>query len=202
MGVPIFVWVPDLCYFIKYPEMELLYHVVVLGLIFWGAIILFRLFFLIFGGTWSMWDLSSPTRGWTHDPCIGRWSLNHWTTREVPGIFFFLWLCFSLLVGRRRPHSGCGAQASHCRGSSCCGAQALGPQAPVAAAHGLSSCSSQGLKHRLSSCGPWAELLQGIWDLPGSGIEPASPALADGFFTTESPVKSWIHSFKWNFKPS
>ena len=112
------------------------------------------------------------------------------------GSFFFLWLCFSLLVGRRRPHSGCGAQASHCRGSSCCGAQALGPQAPVAAAHRLSSCSSQGLKHRLSSCGPWAELLQGIWDLPGSGIEPASPALADGFFTTESPVKSWIHSFK------
>ena len=31
-----------------------------------------------------------------------------------------------------------------------------GTQASVAAAHGLRSCSSQGLKHRLSSCGPWA----------------------------------------------
>ena len=24
-----------------------------------------------------------------------------------------------------------------------------------------------------------------MWDLPGSGIEPVSPALAGGFFTTE-----------------
>ena len=35
---------------------------------------------------WSqgMWDLSSPTRDRTHHPCTGRWSLNHWTTREGP----------------------------------------------------------------------------------------------------------------------
>ena len=26
---------------------------------------------------------SSPTRDWTHVPCIGRWTLNQWTTREV-----------------------------------------------------------------------------------------------------------------------
>ena len=26
-----------------------------------------------------------------------------------------------------------------------------------------------------------------MWDLPGPGIEPVSPALAGGFFTTESP---------------
>ena len=31
-----------------------------------------------------MWDLSPPTRDWTHVPCTGRWILNHWTTREVP----------------------------------------------------------------------------------------------------------------------
>ena len=31
-----------------------------------------------------MWDLSSPTRDQTHAPCIEVWSLNHWTTREVP----------------------------------------------------------------------------------------------------------------------
>ena len=28
-------------------------------------------------------DLSSPTRDQTHVPCISRWILNHWTTREV-----------------------------------------------------------------------------------------------------------------------
>ena len=32
----------------------------------------------------GMWDLSSPNRDWTRTPCIGRWSLNHWTAREVP----------------------------------------------------------------------------------------------------------------------
>ena len=47
-----------------------------------------------------MWDLSSPvqfkslshvwlfvtpTRDQTHVPCIARWILNHWTTREAPG---------------------------------------------------------------------------------------------------------------------
>ena len=39
---------------------------------------------------------------------------------------------------------GCGARASHCCGFSC-GAQALGSL-------GFSSCSSQALEHRLSSC--------------------------------------------------
>ena len=32
-----------------------------------------------------MCDFSSWTRGWTCTPFIGRQSLNHWTTREVPG---------------------------------------------------------------------------------------------------------------------
>ena len=35
-----------------------------------------------------------------------------------------------------------------------------------------------------SSCGVWAELLRGMWDLPGPGLEPVSPALA-GRFTRE-----------------
>jgi len=34
-----------------------------------------------------MWDLSSQTRDWTHVPCIGRWILNHWTTREILPLF-------------------------------------------------------------------------------------------------------------------
>ena len=32
----------------------------------------------------GMWDLISLTRDQTRNPCIGRGSLNHWTTREVP----------------------------------------------------------------------------------------------------------------------
>ena len=59
-------------------------------------------FYVLGGGFWpqGMWDLSSLTRDpmqpmqWptthamTHNPCNGRWSLNYWTTREVP--FHFL----------------------------------------------------------------------------------------------------------------
>ena len=45
----------------------------------------------------------------------------------------------------------------------------------------------------LCSCGAWASLLHGTWDLPGSGIEPVSPALAGGFFTTEPPGKPLSH---------
>ena len=34
-----------------------------------------------------MWDLSPVTRNQTHIPCIVRWSLNYWTTREALIIF-------------------------------------------------------------------------------------------------------------------
>ena len=40
-----------------------------------------------------------------------------------------------------------------------------------------------------SCCGPGAWSLRGMWDLPRSGIEPASPTLATGFFITEPPRK-------------
>ena len=52
---------------------------------------------------------------------------------------------------------------------------------------GFSSCSFQALEHRLDSCGSLAQLLQGIWDLPGPEIEPL---LAGRFFTTEPPGKA------------
>ena len=39
-------------------------------------------FFLVFWPE-GMWDLSSLTRDWNHASCIGKRSLNHWTTREV-----------------------------------------------------------------------------------------------------------------------
>ena len=50
---------------------------------------------------------------------------------------------------------------------------------------------SLGSRARLNSCGAWAQLLHGMWELPRTGIEPVSPALAGGFFTTKPTGKSW-----------
>ena len=36
----------------------------------------------------GMWDLRSLTRDRTHSPWTKRWSLNHWTTREVWDVFW------------------------------------------------------------------------------------------------------------------
>ena len=62
-------------------------------------------------------------------------------------------------------------------------------EAPALEHMGFSSCVSQALEHRLNSCGSWAELPHGMRDLPGSGTEPISPALAGGFFTSEPSGK-------------
>ena len=63
------------------------------------------------------------------------------------------------------------------------------------AVHGpLSVAASPVVEHRLqmrrlSSCGSRAQLLRGMWDLPGPGLEPVSPALAGRFSTTAPPGK-------------
>ena len=54
-------------------------------------------------------------------------------------------------------------------------AQAIGPS-------GIGGCGSGALECRLSSGGTRAQLLCGMWNLPGAGIEPLLSALADGFF--------------------
>ena len=56
--------------------------------------------------------------------------------------------------------------------------------------HLLSSCGSQALERRLSSCGARASLLRGMWELPGPGLEPVSSALAGVFSTTAPPGKT------------
>ena len=60
---------------------------------------------------------------------------------------------------------------------------------------GFSSCGTRALEHRLSSCGARAYLLCGMWDLPGPGLEPVSPALAGGFLTTAPPGKPYLFIF-------
>ena len=88
--------------------------------------------------------------------------------------------------------SSCSVQASHRGGFSYCRAWAPGYMA-------FSSCSSKTLEHRLNSCGAWVQLIPGMWDLPGSGMEPMSPALAGSFFTTESPGNPQDFIFYFHF---
>ena len=78
----------------------------------------------------------------------------------------------------------CSEWALHCGGLSCCGARAPGTWASAVVACGLSSCGLRAPEHRLSSCGAQAQLLCVMWDLPGPGLEPMSPALAGGLSTT------------------
>ena len=66
--------------------------------------------------------------------------------------------------------------ASHCGGFSCCRARALD--------RGLSTCDAR------------AQLLRGMWDLPGPELELMSPALAGGFLTTAPPGKPFSGSFE------
>ena len=78
-----------------------------------------------------------------------------------------------------------------------CRAQALGRDGSVVTAHGLSSCGSWALGHRFDDCGTQALLICDIWDLPGSGIEPMSPAMVGRFFTTEPPGKPLAYVLIW-----
>ena len=79
---------------------------------------------------------------------------------------------------------------------TCCGAWALGTQASVVVACGLSSCGSWALECKLGSCGTWALFLCGMWDLPRPGLEPMFPALAGRFLTTVPPGKPHVCCFK------
>ena len=65
-------------------------------------------------------------------------------------VCMYVWLCWVFVAARGLSlvaASGatlrCGAWASHCGGFSCCGAQAVGAQASVVVARGLSSCGAR-----------------------------------------------------------
>ena len=48
---------------------------------------------------------------------------------------------------------------------------------------------------RLSNCASWAQLLRGMWDPPGPGLKPVSPALAGRLSTTAPPGKPQLHFY-------
>ena len=62
---------------------------------------------------------------------------------------------------------------------------------------GFTSCGTRALELRLSSCGARAQLLRGMWDPPGPGLEPVSPALAGRFPTIVPPGKPGVCSFNY-----
>ena len=97
---------------------------------------------------------------------------------------------FSLVAENRATLYG-SAGVSRCRGLFLVAERELyNVGALVAATPGLSGSGSWAPEHRPRSCGRRALLLRGVWDLPGPGIEPVSPALAGGFFTNEPRGKA------------
>ena len=106
---------------------------------------------------------------------------------------FFLVLCLFIVYFSSvqslcccvRAFSSCSAWASHCGGRICCGAQAR-----VLGHAGFRSCGSWAQELRCTGLLP-----HNMWDLPGPGIKPASPALAGRFLTTGPPEKCYECSF-------
>ena len=96
---------------------------------------------------------------------------------------FFLFLAVLGLHCCARAFSSCGERGLHFVAVR----RLLIVVASLVVEHGLQV-------RRLSSCGARAQLLCGMWDPPGPGIEPVSPALAGGFLTIVPPGKP-SHSF-------
>ena len=122
----------------------------------------------------------------------------HITSAHLPVYFIYLFILklllftyFLAVLGLRfcaRAFSSCGKRGPlfiAVRGP-------LTIAASLVAEHRLQS-------RRLSSCGTRSLLLRGMWDLPGPGIEPVSPALAGRFSTTAPPGKSGASFFFFFF---
>ena len=80
------------------------------------------------------------------------------------GLFLSIYFCSCIWA------FSCWSKGACCGGFSCFGEQALGCM-------GFNSCGTQALS------------LHSMWNFLGPGIEPVSPALVSGFFTTGPPGK-------------
>ena len=99
-------------------------------------------------------------------------------------LVYLLIFCFTGSFFAARSSSSCSEQgllSSRSSRASLCG--------------GFSCCRARAPELRLSSCGTWASLPRGMWDLPRSGIKHMSPALAGRFSTTGLPGKSQVFVF-------
>ena len=75
-------------YFILFLKFGVFFLMRAIFKVFIEFVTILLLFYVLVFWPWGVWDLSSPTRDRTLIPCIGRRSLNHWTTREVPSLYF------------------------------------------------------------------------------------------------------------------
>ena len=108
--------------------------------------------------------------------------------RSFIRLFIFLFLAALGLRCCGWTFSSCSAWTSYCSGFCCCRASAPGSR-------GFSSCDSRAPESGFSGHGPRDWFLRGMWNLPGSGIEPVSPALTGGLLNTGSPGKSYFTYF-------
>ena len=111
-------------------------------------------------------------------------------------IYIYLWLCWIFvvswafsLVAVSRGHSPVAVQGRPTEELSLVAEHGFWGHA------GFSGCGSHTLEHKLRSCGARAYFLCGLCDLPGSGTEHTSPALAGGSFTAEPTGKPLFHVF-------
>ena len=125
---------------------------------------------------------------------------NDCSIRACPYLFIYLSICLFIFgcIGSQLLHAGF-LQLRLSGGYSllqCVGFSLRWLLRSTGSKHtGFSSCGSWALERRLSSCGAQTQLLHGMWDLPGPGLEPLSPALADRFLTIAPPGKSLSISF-------
>ena len=115
-------------------------------------------------------------------------------------LFIYFWLRWVLTAARRLSPVAAsrGCSLLWCAGFSLRWLLLL--QSTGSRCVGFSSCGLRALECRLSSCGALAQLLCGMCNLPGPGLEPMSPTLAGRFLTTAPPGKSRdCGIFKWSY---
>ena len=116
-----------------------------------------------------------PPQAWPQGSPVSI-SLHRPLRRGETFIYLFIWLCWIFVAVRRLSLVvvSRGYSLLRCAGFSL---------------RWLLLLQSTGSRHMGSSCGAQALLLRGMWDPPGPGLEPVSPALAGGFLTTAPPGK-------------
>ena len=148
---------------------------------------LLLLFYVLVFCLQGTWDLSSPIWDQTLTPCIGRWSLHHWTTREVPQISFLITfspLSISVTYWNLNTAGTAGTPSKHAQPVS--HVQLFATPQPVACQAPPSIGLSQQEYWSGLPCPPPG-------DFPNSETEPTSPALQANSFcwaTGEVPSPS------------
>ena len=75
---------PDVLLWFSFFFLRFLFLIWIIFKVFIEFVTILHLFYVLDFWPQGMWELNSLTRDRTCTLCIGRWSLNHWTTWEVP----------------------------------------------------------------------------------------------------------------------